>query len=53
MRRAFNELQQVLNQIQLARTTLRETAQATYQRLLQAQLDLKAVRRDGNEKKTP
>jgi hypothetical protein len=46
IRRSFNDLQQILNQIQLARMTLRENAEATYQLLLQSQLDLKAVRKD-------
>jgi hypothetical protein len=46
IQRSFNDLQQIVNQIQFARLTLRGNAEATYQRLVQSQLDLKAVRRD-------
>jgi len=46
IRRSFDELQQILNQIHFARTTLRENVQETYQLLLRAQHNLKAVRRD-------
>jgi DNA-binding helix-hairpin-helix protein with protein kinase domain len=46
IRRSFNDLQEIQNQIQFARTTLRENAEETYQLLLQTQLDLRAVRRD-------
>jgi DNA-binding helix-hairpin-helix protein with protein kinase domain len=51
IRRSFNDLQQILNQIQFARMTLRENAEETYQLLLQTQLDLRAVRREKAEKK--
>jgi hypothetical protein len=43
LRRGFGELQQIADQIQLARTSLRPHAEQTYRRLLQAQLDLEAI----------
>ena len=45
LRRGFGELQQVADQIRLARSSLRLHAEQTYQRLLQAQLDLEAISR--------
>jgi len=45
IRRAFDELLQIAGQIQLARTSLRENAEETYERLLQAELDLAAVQK--------
>ena len=40
IRRAFDDLQQIVGQIQFARMSLRENAEETYERLLQTQLDL-------------
>lgn len=45
IRRAFDDLQQIAGQIQFARMSLRANAEATYQLLLQTQLDLAAVDR--------
>ncbi|MCW5734756.1 MAG: hypothetical protein KIS73_11540 [Enhydrobacter sp.] len=45
IRRAFDDLQQIAGQIQFARMSLRENAEATYQLLLQTQLDLAAVQK--------
>jgi DNA-binding helix-hairpin-helix protein with protein kinase domain len=45
IRRAFDDLQQIAGQIQFARTSLRENAEATYELLLQAQFDLAAVKK--------
>jgi DNA-binding helix-hairpin-helix protein with protein kinase domain len=45
IRRAFDDLQQILNQIHFARTSLRENAEGTYQLLLQTRADLAAVER--------
>jgi DNA-binding helix-hairpin-helix protein with protein kinase domain len=45
IRRAFDDLQQIVNQIQFARTSLRENAEKTYQLLLQTQLDVAAVQK--------
>jgi DNA-binding helix-hairpin-helix protein with protein kinase domain len=43
--RAFDDLQQIAGEIQFARMSLRENAEETYERLLQAQLDLAAVQK--------
>jgi hypothetical protein len=43
IRRAFGELQLIANQIQVARMTLRRNAEEIYERLLQAELDLKTM----------
>ncbi|WP_428664683.1 helix-hairpin-helix domain-containing protein [Reyranella sp.] len=45
IRRAFDELQEIVSQIQFARNSLRENAVATYELLLQTQFDLAAVRK--------
>lgn len=45
IRRAFDDLQQVVGQIQFARMSLRENAEETYELLLQTQVDLAAVRK--------
>lgn len=45
IRRGFNDLQQIVGQIQFARMSLRENAEETYELLLQTQLDLAAVQR--------
>ncbi len=43
IRRAFDDLLQIVSQIRFARMSLRENAEETYELLLQAQLDLAAV----------
>ena len=45
IRRAFDDLQQIVGQIQFARMSLRENAEETYELLLQTQLDLAAVQK--------
>jgi DNA-binding helix-hairpin-helix protein with protein kinase domain len=45
IRQAFDELHQIANQIEVARSSLRQTAEETYDLLLQTQLDLKTVSR--------
>jgi DNA-binding helix-hairpin-helix protein with protein kinase domain len=46
IRRAFDDLQQIVGQIQFARMSLRENAEETYELLLQTQLDLAAVQKE-------
>ena len=43
IRKAFDELHQIANQIEVARTSLRHTVEETYELLLQTQFDLKTV----------
>ena len=45
IRRAYDDLQQIVGQIQFARMSLRENAEETYELLLQTQLDLAAVQK--------
>jgi hypothetical protein len=45
IRKAFDELHQIANQIEVDRTSLRHNAEETYALLLQTQLDLKTVSR--------
>lgn len=45
IRKAFDELHQIANQIEVNRTSLRQNAEDTYALLLQTQLDLKTVSR--------
>jgi DNA-binding helix-hairpin-helix protein with protein kinase domain len=45
IRRAFDDLQRIAGEIQFARQSLRENAEETYERLLQAQFDLAAVQK--------
>jgi len=45
IRRAFDDLQQIVGQIRFARMSLRENAEETYQLLLQTQVDLAAVQK--------
>lgn len=45
IRRAFADLQQIAEQIQFARASLRENAEKAYEALLQTQLDLAAVQK--------
>ena len=45
IRRAYDDLQQIVGQIQFARMSQRENAEETYELLLQTQLDLAAVQK--------
>jgi len=45
IRRAFDDLQQIVGQIRFARMSLRENVEETYQLLLQTQVDLAAVQK--------